>query len=288
VKGTDGKESLSVDMQHDSLIEAGAGNDLLYGGGIGYNTLAGGAGDDNYYVKTLTERVLEKAGEGVDTVTSTVDFTLSDNVENLRLSGEAGYGGGNSLGNQIVGNAANNDMHGFGGADDLIGAAGDDKLYGGEGNDKLTGGLGNDTLAGDIGDDKITADEGNDSILGGAGADTIEGGLGADTMGGGTGADQFVFREGTITNAPDIIIDFSRLDGDKVSLRAVDANVNTTGDQNFTFIGTQGFHKVAGELRFEVSGGLTNVYGDTNGDGLADFKLVMQGAGTLQSADFIL
>lgn len=288
VKGTDAKDSLSVNAQHDTYVEAGAGNDLIYGGGIGHNTLAGGAGDDNYYVKTLTERVVEVAGEGVDTVTSTVDFTLSANVENLRLTGEAVYGAGNNLANQVTGNAANNELHGFDGADQITGAAGDDKLAGGNGNDNLSGGAGNDTLTGDAGDDKLTADEGNDSVVGGAGADTIEGGLGADTIGGGAGADQFLFRHGTITNTPDLILDFSRIDGDKVSLRAVDANTGVTGDQNFTFIGTGAFKKVAGELRFEVVGDTTKVYGDVNGDGVADFTLVMSGAGTLQASDFLL
>jgi Ca2+-binding RTX toxin-like protein len=288
VTGTDAKESLSVNAQHDTYVDAGAGNDLIYGGGIGHNTLAGGAGDDNYYVKTLTERVVEGAGAGVDTVTSTVDFTLSDNVENLRLSGEAVVGGGNALANQITGNAANNDIHGFDGNDQLIGGAGDDKLAGGNGNDNINGNAGNDTLTGDAGDDKLIADEGNDYILGGAGADTIEGGLGSDTLGGGAGADQFIFREGTITNTADVILDFSRIDGDKVSLRAVDANTGLTGDQNFSFIGTSAFHKVAGELRFEVAGGVTKVYGDVNGDGLADFTLQVNGAGTMQATDFLL
>ena len=288
VNGTVAADKLSVDAQHDTVINAGAGNDIIYGGGIGHNTLAGGAGDDNYYVKTLTERVVENAGEGLDTVTSTVDFTLSDNVENLRMNGEAVLGNGNALANQIVGNAASNDIHGFGGNDQLIGAAGNDKVAGGDGNDNVSGGAGNDTLTGDAGDDRLTADDGNDSIAGGAGVDIIEGGLGADTMAGGLGADQFLFREGTITNTADVIIDFSRLDGDKISLRAVDSNTGLTGDQNFTFIGTSGFHKVAGELRFEVSGLGTKVYGDTNGDGLADFTLVVQSGGSLQATDFLL
>lgn len=288
VNGTAGADKVSVDAQHDTYVYAGAGNDLIYGGGIGHNMLHGGAGDDNYYVKTLTERVVEKAGEGLDTVTSTVDFTLSENVENLRMNGEAVVGGGNALNNQIVGNAANNDIHGFDGNDQLVGGAGADKLAGGNGNDSVSGDAGNDSLTGDAGDDKLNGGEGNDSILAGAGVDTIEGGLGADTMGGGAGADQFLFREGTITNTADVILDFSRLDGDKISLRAVDANLGVTGDQNFTFIGTSGFHKVAGELRFEVVSGVTKVYGDTNGDGLADFTLHMQGAGTLQATDFLL
>jgi hypothetical protein len=37
-----------------------------------------------------------------------------------------------------------------------------------------------------------------------------------------------------------------------------------------------------------VSNGNTTLMGDTNGDGLADFQLVMVGNGTMQAADFIL
>ena len=288
VNGTSGHDSLGVNNTRDTVINGGEGNDLLYGGGIGHNTLSGGNGDDNYYVKTLTERVIEKANGGLDTVSSTVDFTLEHNVESLRLLGSAVYGGGNLDANKITGNASNNFIEGFGGDDQIFGAEGNDLLVGGGGNDLLRGGAGADTLIGGEGNDQVSGEEGADSLSGGAGADTLEGGAAADTVSGGAGADVFIFRDGTLSNTPDVISDFVRTQGDKVWLMAIDANTGLAGDQKFAFIGTKAFGKIAGELRFQESNGVTSVIGDTNGDGLADFTLLMPGAGTLQAADFLL
>ena len=58
ITGTSSGESLSVDPAQDTYIDAGAGNDLLRGGGIGHNTLVGGTGDDSYYVKNPYETVV--------------------------------------------------------------------------------------------------------------------------------------------------------------------------------------------------------------------------------------
>lgn len=288
VTGTSGNESLKADVARDSYVDAQGGNDILYGGGIGHNTLAGGAGDDSYYVKSTFDLVVEGAGAGTDTVITTVDFSGAANVENFRLTGEAYYVAGNDLANKMTGSDLANELRGMGGDDVIQALGGNDKVHGGDGADQLVGGLGNDTLSGDAGNDKLVADEGNDSLVGGSGSDTLEGRAGSDTMSGGTGADTFLFRDGDLTNAPDRVLDFSRLDGDKISLQGIDANTKVAADQKFAFIGTQGFHKVAGELRMDVTSTETKVYGDVDGDGLADFTLVMPGVGTLQATDFLL
>jgi parallel beta-helix repeat protein len=287
--GTDGADRLAADGVHDTRIEAGAGDDMLYGGGVGHNTLIGGAGNDKYVVQSEYDNVVEAAGGGTDVVTAYVDYSLTDNVEELKLIGDGLYGGGNALDNKITGSAGDDEIRGNGGNDALFGGSdGNDRMFGGDGNDTLSAGLGNDTLSGDAGNDKLSADDGNDSLSGGAGADTMEGGAGADTLSGGAGADMFVFREGDLSKTPDRITDFSRADGDRISVASIDANVGVAGDQKFAFIGTSAFHHVAGELRFDVAGGVTTVYGDTNGDGAADFSLVLPGAGTLQATDFLL
>lgn len=287
VAGTAGADSLKVDLSHDTYVDAGAGNDVIYGGGIGHNTMAGGGGDDTYYVKTDFERVVEKPGEGVDTVVASVDFALSANVENLRMAGTAIFGAGNELDNKITGTDLDNEIRGLGGNDQIQSLAGNDLVSGGDGNDTLQGGAGNDTVCGDAGNDKITGDEGSDLLNGGGGADTIEGGAGADTITGGAGADLFVFRDADL-GTTDRITDFNRVDGDKISLVAIDANTTVAGDQKFTFIGTAAFHKVAGELHMDIANGVTTITGDVNGDGVADFTLVLPGAGTLTAADFLL
>ena len=75
---------------------------------------------------------------------------------------------------------------------------------------------------------------------------------------------------------------------DKISLSAIDANVNLAGDQAFTWIGTGNFTGVAGQLRYYQSGGDTFVVGDVNGDGQADFAIQIDPLLTLGATQFIL
>ncbi|MET3431462.1 Ca2+-binding RTX toxin-like protein [Herbaspirillum seropedicae] len=63
----------------------GNDRDNILDGMAGADTMIGGKGDDSYYVDNVGDKVIEKAGEGVDTVYATVNTTLSANVENLVL-----------------------------------------------------------------------------------------------------------------------------------------------------------------------------------------------------------
>ncbi|MCK9202644.1 MAG: hypothetical protein M0P42_16090, partial [Gallionella sp.] len=66
----------------------------------------------------LGEQVTELANEGTDHVISSVSYALSDNVENLTLSGTAVIDGtGNTLDNVLTGNSNNNIFTGGGGND---------------------------------------------------------------------------------------------------------------------------------------------------------------------------
>jgi Ca2+-binding RTX toxin-like protein len=112
-----------------------AGNDTLYGdnghdhliGGFGADTMYGGALNDEYRVDDAGDVVVEYIGEGLDNVRSTVDYTLTANVEDLTLIGNAAiHGTGNILGNHITGNGANNTLNGGLGADFLRGEGGND------------------------------------------------------------------------------------------------------------------------------------------------------------------
>ena len=110
----------------DDTITGGAGNDTI-DGGTGDDSMSGGAGDDSYTADSTSDTVTELAGEGTDTVTSGLAFTLPDNVENLVLSGAANVNGtGNGLVNSITGNSGNNTLDGGAGADTMTGLGGND------------------------------------------------------------------------------------------------------------------------------------------------------------------
>ncbi|MGB8811863.1 MAG: M10 family metallopeptidase C-terminal domain-containing protein, partial [Paracoccaceae bacterium] len=116
----------------------------------------------------------------------------------------------------------------------------------------------------------------------------LTGGLGFDLMVGGAAADAFVFNNTTeapiLAGAVDRIADFQHAQGDRVDLRAIDAETNLAGDQAFHFIGGAAFGRDAGELRFSAG----FLIGDVNGDGVADFRILMSGVAALVQTDIFL
>jgi Ca2+-binding RTX toxin-like protein len=134
INGTLGDDILTG-LAGDDTITGLAGNDKL-DGGLGADQLTGGAGDDVYYLDQAKDQVTEDAGGGNDTVVSEVDYTLSDFLENLVLSGPATEGFGNGLSNVLKanGNGLGSTLHGGGGNDTLVGSA-KDVLSGDDGND---------------------------------------------------------------------------------------------------------------------------------------------------------
>ena len=54
------------------------------------------------------------------------DYSLSNNVENLRLAGTVVSGTGNGLANSLIGNSVGNYLDGGAGVDTFIGGLGDD------------------------------------------------------------------------------------------------------------------------------------------------------------------
>lgn len=116
-----------------------------------------------------------------------------------------------------------------------------------------------------------------DTIIGNDFANVLTGGIGGDHLTGNGGADQFRFTG--LRSSPNLPGRFDTIEDfesgqDLLNLRRVDANRTLPGNQNFDFIGGQQFHDKAGELR--VTAGNV-VLGDTNGDGVADFKVVVHG-----------
>ena len=106
--------------------------------------MAGGTGNDTYFVDNAADVVNETAGQGTDTVMASVNYSLTAGSEIEFLRANAGATGLSLTGNALVNR--------------LVGGAGNDTLNGGAGNDSLGGGAGNDVfkfLAG-FGQDTIT------------------------------------------------------------------------------------------------------------------------------------
>ena len=169
LSGGSGNDSLDGGSGNDSLI-GNDGNDLL-DGGAGDDAMAGGAGSDTYWVDSIGDGVTETGDTGFDTVMATVNWTLSDEVEDLILQGGAIAGTGNGLSNRITGNALGNTLTGNAGNDTLLGNDGKDALAGGDDNDTLLGGKGSDRLDGGSGSDRLTGEAGKDRLTGGSGKD---------------------------------------------------------------------------------------------------------------------
>lgn len=68
----------------DNKIIGNSGNNIL-DGVTGADTMIGGDGDDAYYVDNIGDVVVEKSDEGMDTVQSSISYTLGSNVENVIL-----------------------------------------------------------------------------------------------------------------------------------------------------------------------------------------------------------
>jgi phospholipase/lecithinase/hemolysin len=89
-------------------------------------------GNNTYIISHSSAIILERAGEGTDTVLASLSYTLQAEVsiEQLRTISDAGSAAINLTGNNIVqsiiGNAGNNIIDGKGGSDSLWGLGGND------------------------------------------------------------------------------------------------------------------------------------------------------------------
>jgi Ca2+-binding RTX toxin-like protein len=118
-----------------NFLTGSDGVNLLNGLG-GADVMAGGLGNDVYFVDDPGDRVIENPGEGTDAIFSTISRMLEPNVETLVLQGAGNLSGdGNTAANKLYGNDGDNLLNGHDGADVLNGGAGHDTLIGGTGND---------------------------------------------------------------------------------------------------------------------------------------------------------
>jgi Ca2+-binding RTX toxin-like protein len=234
------------------------GANILDGKG-GADFMAGGKGNDTYYVDNAADSVFENAGEGRDTVISSVDFTLADNIENLTLAAGAGdiNGFGNASSNLLTGNEGKNILDGLDGADTMKGGKGDDIYFVANGGDKVIENVneGTDQVFSTVDFTLATLSNVEHVHLTGAAIkatgnalanvihgndqdNTIDGGKGADTMWGGKGNDVYY-----IDNAGDMIVELFNEGTDTVtSTVAFGSVINDVENYDFS--------KLAGGVNF--------------------------------------
>ncbi len=222
------------------------------------------------------------------------DDVLTDTIGANVLAGQAGDDvmDGRAGNDRISGGIGNDTILGSIGHDWLRGDNGNDWVSGQAGDDSMLGGFGDDTLFGGAGSDVIVGGRDNDLLRGGDGDDTMFGGPGKDILTGDAGADTFLFAS-PIDSPPsprrDTITDFER-GIDVIDLSLIDADFGQIGDQSFSFVGENTFGSVAGELRYEAlaNGSGIEVQADINGDGNANFRLVLTGISEIDASDFLL
>ncbi len=211
----------------NNSITGNSAANILNGGTAGTDTLSGKGGADTYIVDHVDVTVDETGGSvgERDLVKSSVNFTLpekgaadvTNQVEDLTLTGSAISATGNTFSNKLIGNNSNNVFVGGGGSDTMTGGSGDDtytvdsagdsvvELNGlSDGKDtilssidlvlptnvevltltdsalKATGNSADNTLNGNGGSDNTGV--GHNNVLNGAGgSDVMSGGYGSDT-----------------------------------------------------------------------------------------------------------
>ncbi|MBD2205002.1 hypothetical protein H6G33_22585 [Calothrix sp. FACHB-1219] len=288
------------------------GNDLLFGGdradildgGTGADTMFGGAGHDSFLVDNVGDVVRENANEGIDTVSSTINYILTANVEELYLSGAAIIGIGNASDNSITGNNSNNILYGDYGDDTLDGGTGADAMFGGAGDDLFyvddvgdvvseNANEGTDTvystthytLAANVENLTLTgtaaiAGTGNasdNSITGNSSSNILNGGKGADTMFGGAGDDFFY-----VDNVGDVVKENANEGTDTVysttnyTLAANVENLTLTGTTAIYGTGNASDNSITGNSNHNI---LDGDYGDDTLNGGTGADIMLGGAG---------
>lgn len=312
----------------DSRVDMGAGADRFDGalsdqgdyvlGGVGNDSLIGGAFDDDLYGGADNDQTFGGGGDdelidfgGLDTIFGGAG---DDVIAAYGTEGGALFGG---LGDdRIDGFTAGDTLTGNAGDDTLIGDAGDDvygisglgdvvtELSGGGVADVVTSGAvsldlnlyafveratltgaGALRLTGNAGANVLTGNVAGNVILGGAGADTIAGGGGADIITGGTGRDSLTGGAGA-----DV---FVLLLGAETGLGATTRDAITdfavgVDDLRMIFmasyIGGAGF-TAAGQVRYNAATGVLS--GSTDADASSEWTIQMSAGLLLTSADFV-
>ncbi|MEX2185792.1 MAG: right-handed parallel beta-helix repeat-containing protein [Pirellulales bacterium] len=295
--GSDTDANFLDGLYFGDVIDAGPGNDTVFGmggadniqagdgddrvdSGIGSDWVRGGAGNDYIYAgHGLGDRL--EGDADADTIYGSHEGndTITGGDGDDQLFGQ----GGND---QLNGELGNDFLDGGTGTDLLIGGDGDDEILGGGGaGDTLDGGNGNeilrgsddggDSISGGVGRDRVYGNGGNDILDGGADDDTIDGGGGDDTISGDGGSDLLI---GGADH--DVIYGY----------RASAAGDDNAVDYIYGDFGTNGSEPGSGRDRLFGQGGNDLLFGEGGDDALdgGGGDLVDYGSGEgANPADFI-
>lgn len=108
------------------VLEGTAGNDSMWGDAPVSVSMVGGTGDDIYYLYSSLNQAVETAGQGTDTISTWMSYTLPQHFENLQVTGNGSYAFGNAADNIITGGAGTQTISGGRGHDVLFGGGGAD------------------------------------------------------------------------------------------------------------------------------------------------------------------
>jgi Ca2+-binding RTX toxin-like protein len=278
------------DLTFDGSAETD-GSFFIYAG-FGTDTLTGGAGRDIFFFEAgrfgagdrvnggggADAVVISGAPAGVDPLSLTIAAGSLSNVESISFNGRFASDPSATPSYELVLEAGNVAP----GARLIINAnsLGAGQRLSFDGSAETAGFF---DLIGGAGGDRLVGSGAGDRLTGGGGADTLRGGGGGDTF-------RYFATSDSAVGSADRIQDFS-FGSDLVHLGAIDADVATAGDQAFAFIGGERFGRVAGQLRAEQRGASEwLIQGDVNGDGTADFELLvtMANPGSFAASDFVL
>ncbi|GLK78696.1 hypothetical protein [Methylopila turkensis] len=301
-----------------NLIIGSNSANIIDGGG-GADRMEGRGGDDTYHVDNAGDVVIEADGGGVDSVYSSVSFSLAGQfIERLILTGSESINAfGNSQANAIAGNSAANVIDGRGGADRMQGGAGDDTYFVDDAGDVVieTQGAGFDTvnssvsfsLAGQFietlaltgtaaingtGNSQANTLVGNaaaNTLNGLGGADRLDGGRGADILTGGDGADTFVFSSvlgsGNVDRITDFVVADDTIELDRRVFSQIAPGTLAAGAFNTGTAATEAddrviYNAATGQLFFDKDGS-----GDA---GAIHFATLSPNLATLSHLDFVV
>ncbi|WP_434428578.1 calcium-binding protein [Xylella fastidiosa] len=232
LEGGAGHDVLNVANGWNNVLNGGSGDDLLYGSffadtylfnkGDGHDTLIEQGGDDKLVfgvgivanqVRLLREGqdVVLDLGNGQDSIRLKDWLTFygarnhSADIEQIVFADGTVWTGEtlSTLGLTTLGTSGNDILNGWQGNDLLLGGDGDDVLDGGDGSNRLEGGAGHDVLNVANGwNNVLNGGSGDDLLYGSFFADTylFKKGDGRDTLIEQGGADKLVFGAGIIAS----------------------------------------------------------------------------------------